>query len=219
MKRNLLRILAAIIALAFVILCVYNIKAKLEKDAAQTREINSIQTEMNKIKIDLNSQDTQLKESKKDNEQLKKKREELEKKNQELQSKLQAKLDEKNRLAKASEAVINTATQTRTASATSGSDIKSIIVAAANKHGVDVGRALRIADCESSYNPNVINYHYTDPTTGTHPMGLFQHVQGYWAKRASDYGYAGASVFDPVANANVTMAMWADGQQGLWECQ
>lgn len=50
------------------------------------------------------------------------------------------------------------------------------------------------------------------------PSGLYQHLSGYWPARAEKYGYAGASVFDPVANANVTMAMWADGAKNLWEC-
>jgi hypothetical protein len=32
-------------------------------------------------------------------------------------------------------------------------------------------------------------------------------------------GYAGASVFDPVASANVAAYMFARGQAGQWSCK
>lgn len=85
-----------------------------------------------------------------------------------------------------------------------------------NRYGVDPNRALRIAKCESGFNPNAVNYGYNE---NGYPSGLFQHISGYWGARAAKYGYAGASVFDPVANANVTMGMWRDGQANLWECR
>lgn len=95
-------------------------------------------------------------------------------------------------------------------------NIESIIIAAANKYGIDVNRALRIAKCESGLNPNSVNYGYNE---NGYPSGLYQHLSGYWPARAAKYGYAGASVFDPIANANVTMGMWKDGAAGQWECQ
>jgi hypothetical protein len=95
-------------------------------------------------------------------------------------------------------------------------DIQGIIVAAANKYGIDPQRALRIAKCESGFNPNAVNLGYAE---NGNPSGLFQHLSGYWPARAAKYGYAGASVFDPVANANVTMGMWRDGGAGAWECR
>lgn len=98
----------------------------------------------------------------------------------------------------------------------SAGSVSSIIIDAANKHGVDPNRALRIAQCESGLNPNAVNLGYNE---NGYPSGLFQHLGGYWPARAAQHGYAGASVFDPVANANVTMAMWASGSAGLWECQ
>lgn len=96
--------------------------------------------------------------------------------------------------------------------------IEQIIIDAANKYGIDPNYALRIARCESSLNPNSVNYNYAE-IPGHHPSGLFQHLTNYWPQRAIDYGYAGASVFDPVANANVTMAMWADVGTSQWECK
>ena len=95
-------------------------------------------------------------------------------------------------------------------------DIQGIIVAAANKYGIDPQRALRIAKCESGFNPNAVNLGYAE---NGNPSGLFQHLSGYWPARAAKYGYAGASVFDPVANANVTMGMWRDGEANFGECQ
>lgn len=94
-------------------------------------------------------------------------------------------------------------------------NIEQIIIDAANKYGIDPNYALRIARCESSLNANAVNYNYYE---NGYPSGLFQHISGYWPERAAKYGYAGASVFDPVANSNVTMAMWKDGARGLWEC-
>lgn len=97
-------------------------------------------------------------------------------------------------------------------------NIEQIIIDAANKHGIDPNYALRIARCESSLNPGAVNYNYAE-IAGHHPSGLYQHLSNYWPARAAKYGYAGASVFDPTANANVTMAMWRDGAMGLWECR
>ena len=96
------------------------------------------------------------------------------------------------------------------------SDIESIVRAAARAHGIDEDYFVRIARCESTLNPNAVNYNYNE---NGYPSGLYQHLSGYWPARAAKYGYAGASVFDATANANVTAAMWAEGSSNLWECQ
>lgn len=112
--------------------------------------------------------------------------------------------------------------------ASSGGDIETIVRQAARDHGVEENYFVHIAVCESTLTPTSVNYNYTDPgadkVLGTaddmgHPMGLFQHVEGYWDGRAATYGYAGASIFDAVANANVTAAMFAEGKNYLWECK
>jgi hypothetical protein len=77
---------------------------------------------------------------------------------------------------------------------------------------------IRIADCESDFNPLARNPHYYVPGYGN-PVGLFQHVEGYWPARAVKYGWPGASVFDPVANANVRAAMMATEGTSAWECK
>jgi hypothetical protein len=101
--------------------------------------------------------------------------------------------------------------------------VEQIIVTAAATHGMSALTMLRIARCESTNNPAAINYNYTAiDSAGVshgHPMGLFQHVEGYWPARAAKYGYPGVSVFDPAANANVTAAMMANEGTSAWECK
>ncbi|MBO0682601.1 MAG: transglycosylase SLT domain-containing protein [Candidatus Dormibacteraeota bacterium] len=72
--------------------------------------------------------------------------------------------------------------------------------------------ALRVAKCESGYNPNAVN-----PSSGA--SGLFQFLPSSWA--STPQGKAGQSVFDPAANA--AGAAWyfnATGQTGgPWSCK
>lgn len=86
---------------------------------------------------------------------------------------------------------------------------------AARKYGLNENHFVQIAKCESTMNPRAVNYSYYE---NGHPAGLFQHLTGYYPARALKYGYS-TDVFDAYSNANVTAAMWSDGQSGLWECQ
>lgn len=78
----------------------------------------------------------------------------------------------------------------------------------------DVNRAVRIAWCESSFNPEAVN-----PVTGA--GGLFQHLPEYWAERSAAAGVAGADPLD--AEANVAVAAWLlynlPGGWSHWDCQ
>lgn len=78
----------------------------------------------------------------------------------------------------------------------------------------DVNRAIRIAWCESSFNPRSVN-----PVTGA--SGLFQHDPATWGERSAAAGYPGADVLD--AEANVAVAAWMlyelPGGWAQWECQ
>lgn len=94
--------------------------------------------------------------------------------------------------------------------------VEEIVRQAARKYGLNEDHFVGIARCESTLNPNAVNYGYNE---NGNPSGLFQHLSGYWPARATQYGYAGASVFDATANANVTAAMWAEGLSYLWECR
>jgi soluble lytic murein transglycosylase-like protein len=95
-------------------------------------------------------------------------------------------------------------------------DVEQIVREAARKYGIDENHFVAIAKCESTMNPNAVNYGYSE---NGNPSGLFQHLSGYWPARAAKYGYAGASVFDATANANVTAGMFRDGASNLWECK
>lgn len=94
--------------------------------------------------------------------------------------------------------------------------VEAIIRSAAAKYGLDGDYMVRLARCESTLNPNAVNYNYYE---NGHPSGLYQHLSGYWPARAAKYGHAGASVFDAQANADVTAGMIRDGGAGLWECK
>ena len=91
------------------------------------------------------------------------------------------------------------------------SDIEEIIRAAAAAQGADADQLLGVAWCESRYNPNAVN-----PSGAA---GLFQFMPGTWAANSVRAGYAGASVFDPVANANVAAWMFARGSASQWQCK
>lgn len=110
---------------------------------------------------------------------------------------------------------VATAPQTASKQANTG-NVEGIVRQAARKYGIDEEHFVKIARCESTMNPNAVNYGYNE---NGYPSGLFQHLSGYWPARAAKYGYAGASVFDAVANANVTAGMFRDGASNLWECR
>ncbi len=90
--------------------------------------------------------------------------------------------------------------------------IAAIIVAAADKYGVSADTLLRVAYCESRYDPLAYN-----SILGA--SGLFQIIPGTWRANSAASGYSGASVWDPVANANVAAWMFSRGQAGQWACK
>jgi hypothetical protein len=92
------------------------------------------------------------------------------------------------------------------------SEIESVIRAAAVTWGADVDQLLRIAWCESRYNPAAYN-------ASSGASGLFQFISGTWAINSVRAGYGGASVFDPVANANTAAMMFANSQAAQWACK
>lgn len=72
----------------------------------------------------------------------------------------------------------------------------------------DVNRAVRIAWCESRFDPNS-----TDLKTGG--VGLFNHLPNYWDERASNAGFAGIDATD--ATANTAAAAWEVYEGAGWE--
>lgn len=90
--------------------------------------------------------------------------------------------------------------------------IQQIIVDAAARWGADPTQLLRVARCESGYNPNAYN-------ARSGASGLFQFLASTWAANSVRAGYGGVSVFDAVANANTAAYMFARGQARQWSCK
>ena len=72
----------------------------------------------------------------------------------------------------------------------------------------DVNRAVRVAWCESHFNPSSTNLR-------TGAVGLFQHLPRYWEERAKNAGFPGAEPTDP--EASTAAAAWAVYNEGGWD--
>ena len=92
-------------------------------------------------------------------------------------------------------------------------EVKRVIRQAAARWGLSAQKMLRVAECESGLNPRAVG-------GGGLYLGLFQQHSGYWPQRARSAEYAGASAFDPVANANVSAWLVVHGGGwGHWTCR
>lgn len=194
------------IFLAILLLLVVTIFAIRESNYSklETRRIE-VQLDQNQKKIEeLESRNSENEQQVKE---ANKKRRLLEEENKKLEAQRRAKAELKRRDAKVYAAEAEKPSIGR---------VQSIIVAAANKYGVDANRMLRIAKCESTFNPSIEAPNVID---GGHPSGLFQHVSTYWPARAKRYGWKGASVFNAQANAEVTAQMFKENLWHLWECK
>lgn len=69
--------------------------------------------------------------------------------------------------------------------------------------------ALRVAKCESGYNPAAHN-----PSGAS---GLFQFLPSTFA--STPIGKAGGSIWDPVASAQAAAWMYSQGRQNEWSCK
>jgi uncharacterized protein YabE (DUF348 family) len=91
-------------------------------------------------------------------------------------------------------------------------EIEAIIREAAAAQGANADQLLRVAYCESRYNPGAYN-------AWSGASGLFQFMPATWAANSVRAGFGGASVWDPVASANVAAYMFRLGQSGQWVCK
>lgn len=91
-------------------------------------------------------------------------------------------------------------------------EIEKIIRDAAARWGANPEQLLRVAWCESRFDPNAYNPSHGD-------SGLFQFIPGTWRANSPRAGYPGASPFDPVANANTAAMMFANDQAWQWTCK
>ena len=226
-KQIITVLIAAILLTGFIALGVQDAVKTNDKLKFQDVELNSKSAKIKELNVKYEKLIFELDKAAKDKaftqEQYDKLKQELDKteaEKKEFEAQLQAKLDKQNSIQLASTKAVNAATNTQVASASSGGSLESIIRQAAVKNGLDPDWFYGLAKCESTWNPNAVNYNYWEEHDGVkyYPSGLYQHLSNYWPARAAQYGYAGASVFDPVANANVTAAMWKSGSH-LWECQ
>lgn len=72
----------------------------------------------------------------------------------------------------------------------------------------DVNRAVRIAWCESRFDPNAV-----DPRTGG--VGLYNHLPRYWDERAINAGFPGIDATDP--DASTAAAAWEVYNGAGWD--
>lgn len=72
----------------------------------------------------------------------------------------------------------------------------------------DVNRAVRIAWCESRFDP-------TDVDTRTGGVGLFNHLPRYWDERSDNAGFAGVAATDP--EASTAAAAWEVYNGAGWD--
>ncbi len=72
----------------------------------------------------------------------------------------------------------------------------------------DVNRAVRIAWCESRFDPNAV-----DARTGG--VGLYNHLPRYWDERATNAGFPGIDATDP--EASTAAAAWEVYHGGGWD--
>jgi len=107
---------------------------------------------------------------------------------------------------------VNEVRRVGTKPAPAPADIEQVILSAAAAWGADPNQLLRVAWCESRYNPYALN-------ARSGAAGLFQFMPATWAANSVRAGYAGASVFDAVANANTAAYMFRNGQAAQWSCK
>jgi len=86
--------------------------------------------------------------------------------------------------------------------------IRALIGSAAVRRGLDGGLLLRIAQCESSWNPRV-----SGPGGAA---GLFQIIPQTWDWATGRLGMVGASPFDPAANVEVAAWLMDEFGEGQW---
>jgi soluble lytic murein transglycosylase-like protein len=90
-----------------------------------------------------------------------------------------------------------------------GGSIQQIILDAFAPLGAGAQQwALRVAKCESGYNPNAVN-------RGSGASGLFQFMPATWASMPQH----SQSVFNPVANAQAAAVLYARSGPNQWSCK
>jgi uncharacterized protein YraI len=87
-------------------------------------------------------------------------------------------------------------------------ELVAIIEVAAAEYGQPVEDMIRVAGCESVWDPYAVN-------SSSGASGLFQFMPGTWLSTP----FADQDIFDPVANAHAAAWMWSVGRRNEWSCQ
>lgn len=95
--------------------------------------------------------------------------------------------------------------------------IKAAIVKWAAYYSVSSGLLLRIADCESSFNPNAVNRSYY--AGGGNPSGIFQFLPSTFTRYASSAGIVNPNVFNYEHNIQAAAYAFSHGGASEWECK
>ena len=116
-------ILGMLIATAYATFCVYSINNVISSERQMKVKVQTLDKQMSELELNYNSINEELEKSNSDKEKFLKEKEELDKQRVELERQLQAKKDNKSKIAKASENVVNVVTNTQPvrAAAESGS--------------------------------------------------------------------------------------------------
>jgi len=83
--------------------------------------------------------------------------------------------------------------------------VKACIWQAAKKYRQPYGDAIRVANCESTFNPYASGKH----------LGLFQFLPSTWQTTP----YRNKDALKAKWNARAAMWAWSVGRRGEWECQ
>lgn len=86
--------------------------------------------------------------------------------------------------------------------------VKRFIKDAADRYNQPERAMLRVAQCESNYDPCAVN------RAGPY-YGLFQFLESTW----DDTPYRRDDIFDPKSNALAAAWMWKEGRRDEWACQ
>lgn len=86
-----------------------------------------------------------------------------------------------------------------------GSGLAAIYAVFGNSPGLSW--ALRVAKCESGYNPRAVN-----PSSGA--SGLFQFMPSTW-----NANFPGQNIWDPYAQAHAALVFYNEGRQSAWTCK
>lgn len=95
-------------------------------------------------------------------------------------------------------------------SAPVASGVEGMIRAAARRWGLDEARMLRVAWCESKYDPYAVG-------DGGRSVGVFQFQAALWSE--TPQGRAGLDRRNAAANIEAAMWGWATGKRSHWSCQ